>query len=77
MALQKNGTDPIGPQCEEKNRLKRWRRGLFRALALLCALLPAPAHAACNTSGTGADRFSPDSTCTRGQIATFLYRGMA
>ena len=24
--------------------------------------------------GTSADKFSPDSTCTRGQIVTFLYR---
>ncbi len=27
--------------------------------------------------GTGATTFSPDSTCTRGQIVTFLYRDMA
>ena len=26
------------------------------------------------TKGTGDTRFSPDSTCTRGQIVTFLYR---
>ena len=26
------------------------------------------------TSGTGADTFSPDEACTRGQIVTFLYR---
>ncbi len=26
------------------------------------------------TKGVSADRFSPDSTCTRGQIVTFLYR---
>lgn len=26
------------------------------------------------TSGTGSSTFSPDSTCTRGQIVTFLYR---
>ena len=26
------------------------------------------------TKGTGEDRFSPDSTCTRGQIVTFLWR---
>ena len=29
------------------------------------------------TSGTGASRFSPDSTCTRGDIVAFLYRDMA
>lgn len=29
------------------------------------------------TGGTGATTFSPDSTCTRGQIVTFLYRDMA
>ena len=29
------------------------------------------------TVGTSPDRFSPDATCTRGQIATFLYRAMA
>ena len=29
------------------------------------------------TTGTGADKFSPDSTCTRGQIVTFLYRDLA
>ena len=28
------------------------------------------------TKGTSADRFSPDSTCTRAQIVTFLYRDM-
>ena len=28
------------------------------------------------TKGTSADKFSPDSTCTRGQIVTFLYRDM-
>ena len=28
------------------------------------------------TKGTGADRFSPGTTCTRGQIVTFLYRNM-
>ncbi|MBQ3568296.1 MAG: S-layer homology domain-containing protein, partial [Anaerotignum sp.] len=27
------------------------------------------------TSGTSATTFSPDQTCTRGQIVTFLYRG--
>lgn len=29
------------------------------------------------TSGTSETTFSPDSTCTRGQIATFLYRAFA
>lgn len=29
------------------------------------------------TNGTGNGRFSPDDTCTRGQIVTFLYRDMA
>lgn len=29
------------------------------------------------TNGTGPSSFSPDSPCTRGQIATFLYRSMA
>ena len=29
------------------------------------------------TSGTSATTFSPDSVCTRGQIVTFLYRGLA
>lgn len=28
------------------------------------------------TTGTGKGKFSPDSTCTRGQIVTFLYRAM-
>ena len=28
------------------------------------------------TQGTGAGTFSPDATCTRGQIVTFLYRDM-
>ena len=28
------------------------------------------------TKGTSADQFSPDATCTRGQIVTFLYRSM-
>ena len=26
------------------------------------------------TTGTGKGKFSPDSTCTRGQVATFLWR---
>ena len=26
------------------------------------------------TTGTGNGKFSPNSTCTRGQIVTFLYR---
>lgn len=29
------------------------------------------------TNGTSATTFSPDDTCTRGQIVTFLYRGIA
>ena len=29
------------------------------------------------TTGTGATTFSPDKTCTRGQIVTFLYRDLA
>ena len=29
------------------------------------------------TTGTSANTFSPDDICTRGQIVTFLYRGMA
>ena len=29
------------------------------------------------TKGTSADKFSPDSTCTRAQIVTFLYRDLA
>ena len=29
------------------------------------------------TAGTGADTFSPDKTCTRGEIVTFLYRDLA
>ena len=29
------------------------------------------------TKGTSADKFSPDSTCTRGQIVTFLWRALA
>jgi hypothetical protein len=28
------------------------------------------------TTGTEVDQFSPDETCTRGQIVTFLYRDM-
>lgn len=28
------------------------------------------------TSGTGNGQFSPDTTCTRGQIVTFLHRAM-
>ena len=28
------------------------------------------------TSGTSYNKFSPDQTCTRGQIVTFLYRDM-
>ncbi len=29
------------------------------------------------TQGTSATTFSPDATCTRGQIVTFLYRAFA
>ena len=29
------------------------------------------------TNGTSADKFSPDATCTRGQIVSFLYRALA
>ena len=29
------------------------------------------------TSGTSNTTFSPDSVCTRGQIVTFLYQGLA
>ena len=29
------------------------------------------------TTGTSDTTFSPDSTCTRGQIVTFLYRDLA
>ena len=29
------------------------------------------------TAGTGEGKFSPETTCTRGQIVTFLYRYMA
>ncbi|HIR84199.1 MAG TPA: S-layer homology domain-containing protein, partial [Candidatus Galloscillospira excrementavium] len=29
------------------------------------------------TGGVGGGRFAPDSTCTRGQIVTFLYRAFA
>ena len=29
------------------------------------------------TKGTSFDKFSPNSTCTRGQIVTFLYRALA
>ena len=29
------------------------------------------------TSGTSDTTFSPDATCTRGQIVTFLYRDLA
>ena len=29
------------------------------------------------TTGTSATTFSPDKTCTRGQIVTFLYRDLA
>ena len=28
------------------------------------------------TSGTGGNNFSPDAPCTRGQIVTFMYRGV-
>ena len=28
------------------------------------------------TSGTGGNSFSPDAPCTRGQIVTFMYRGV-
>ena len=35
------------------------------------------AYAKGYTNGTGADTFSPDASCTRGQIVTFLYRALA
>ena len=40
------------------------------------AVLWAVHHSPQITNGTSADRFSPDATCTRGQIVTFLYRSM-
>ena len=40
------------------------------------AVLWAVHHSPQITTGTSADRFSPDATCTRGQIVTFLYRSM-
>jgi len=45
------------------------------ALALILGLA-APAMAA-ETFDTSATTFSPGNTCTRGQIATFLYRAFA
>ena len=41
------------------------------------AVLWAVSHEPRITNGTSAATFSPDSTCTRGQIVTFLYRAMA
>ena len=38
------------------------------------AVLWAVNHTPQITNGTGADTFSPDNPCTRGQIVTFLYR---
>ena len=40
------------------------------------AVLWAVNHKPQITNGTGATTFSPDTTCTRGQIVTFLYRDM-
>ena len=40
------------------------------------AVLWAVHHSPQITTGTSADKFSPDATCTRGQIVTFLYRSM-
>ena len=40
------------------------------------AVLWAVGHTPQITNGTSATTFSPDDTCTRGQIVTFLYRDM-
>ena len=41
------------------------------------AVLWAVNHEPQITNGTSAATFSPGSTCTRGQIVTFLYRALA
>ena len=40
------------------------------------AVLWAVNHSPQITNGTSATTFSPNATCTRGQIVTFLYRSM-
>lgn len=52
--------------------------GTFSDVPADAAYAQAVAWALANgvTAGTGETTFGPDDTCTRGQIATFLYRGM-
>ena len=54
----------------EENSFEDVKDGQYYTKAILWAVEDAI------TRGTSADKFSPNSTCTRGQIVTFLYRAM-
>ena len=54
----------------EENPFEDVKDGQYYTKAILWAVEDAI------TRGTSADKFSPNSTCTRGQIVTFLYRAM-
>ena len=54
--------------ASDKNPFKDVKKGQYYYDAVLWAVEKGI------TTGTGPDTFSPDSTCTRGQIVTFLYR---
>jgi len=55
------------------NPFKDVAKGQYYTTAVLWAV----SHEPQITNGTGADTFSPNATCTRGQIVTFLYRAVA
>ncbi|MBQ3356943.1 MAG: leucine-rich repeat protein [Oscillospiraceae bacterium] len=55
------------------NPFKDVKTGEYYTTAVLWAV----SHEPQITNGTGATTFSPNATCTRGQIVTFLYRAMA
>ena len=59
------------PTPAAKNPFADVTKGAYYYDAVLWAV------AAGVTNGTSATTFSPDDTCTRGQIVTFLYRGIA
>ena len=59
------------PEVKAKNPFKDVSSGAYYYDAVLWAVKNEI------TKGTSATAFSPSQTCTRGQIVTFLYRGLA